>query len=172
MIELKDEKKRFETVSRVMDPLLKTLKQSLGENLVCVVLYGSSARGQMGPESDVDILIVAEGLSPSSLERQVFFTQILNEVEASLKETVKQEDWVPYISATLKTPKEAVHISRIYFDMIEEAKILYDRKDFFKGVLRKVKARLEELGAKRIQVGKMWYWDLKPDYRPGEIFEL
>ncbi len=172
MIKLKDKKEHFKAVPRVIDPLLKKLKQSLGENLFSVILYGSSARGQMGPESDVDILIVAEGLSPSSLERQVFFTQILNEVETSLKETVKREDQVPYISAILKTPKEAVHISRIYFDMIEEAIILYDPKGFFEGVLKKAKAQLERLGARKIRVGKMWYWDLKPDYQPGEIFEI
>ncbi|MCX8117946.1 MAG: hypothetical protein N3G78_08460 [Desulfobacterota bacterium] len=72
----------------------------------------------------------------------------------------------------MKTPQEANLGSRIYFDMIEEAKILYDREDFFKGLLSRVREKLERLGAKKIQVGKMWYWDLKPDYRPGEIFEI
>ena len=56
--------------------------------------------------------------------------------------------------------------------MVEEAKILFDREDFFRTVLRKVQARLKDLGARKVQVGKMWYWDLKPDYRPGEIFEI
>ncbi len=167
-----DEKKLFEIVSEVLNYLLERLKESLGESLVSFVLYGSYARGQIDPESDVDILIIAEGLSDSSLDRQAFFTRILNEVTASFKETFKQEGWFPYISAMLKTPQEADRISRIYFDMIEEAKILFDKNDFFKGVLRKVKVRLKELGARKIQVGKMWYWDLKPDYRPGEIFEI
>jgi hypothetical protein len=27
-------------------------------------------------------------------------------------------------------------------------------------------------GARRIWCGNAWYWDLKPDYRPGEVFEL
>jgi hypothetical protein len=31
---------------------------------------------------------------------------------------------------------------------------------------------LEQLGARRIWRGNAWFWDLKPDYRPGEVFEL
>ena len=33
-------------------------------------------------------------------------------------------------------------------------------------------ARLAALGARRKWRGSAWYWDLKPDYRPGEVFEL
>lgn len=172
MTELLDGKDRSKKVSRVTESLLEILKQRLGEKLVSVVLFGSYARGQITPESDVDILIIAEGLSSSSLERQALFTKIINEVESSLRDILSELGSLPYVSAILKTPQEADRISRIYFDMINEAKILYDRNDFFKGVLRKVRTRLEELGAKRIQIGKMWYWDLKPDYRPGEIFEI
>jgi hypothetical protein len=32
--------------------------------------------------------------------------------------------------------------------------------------------RLDALGSRRIWRGTRWYWDLKPDYRPGMIFEL
>jgi len=172
MIKILGDKERFEIIFNFLDCLVETLKDSIGENLVSVVLYGSYARGQGGSESDVDVLIIADGLAPSSIERQAFFTRILNKVEAPLRQTLSQTGWFPYISAILKTPQEADCISRIYFDMIDEAKIIFDKGDFFKSVLQRVKKRLEELGAKRVQVGKMWYWDLKPDYRPGEIFEI
>jgi hypothetical protein len=26
--------------------------------------------------------------------------------------------------------------------------------------------------AKRVWKGSAWYWDLKPDYRPGDVIEL
>jgi hypothetical protein len=166
-----EEKERLEIVSGFIERLVETLNNRIGENLVSVVLYGSYARGRIGPDSDVDLLIIANGLSPSSLERQAFFTGILNEVEAPLRQTLNRR-WFPYVSAILKTPQEADCISRIYFDMIDEAKIFFDKGDFWGSVLKKVKKRLEVLGAKKIQVGEMWYWDLKPDYQPGEIFEI
>ena len=39
-------------------------------------------------------------------------------------------------------------------------------------VLGEVAERLEELGAKRIRVGRKWYWVLKEDYKPGEEIEI
>jgi predicted nucleotidyltransferase len=167
-----EEKERLAIIFNLIEHLVKMLKRCLGENLFSVVLYGSYTRGQSSPESDVDLLIIADGLPASSLERQSFFTRILAEVEAPLRKALKQTGWYPYISAILKTPQEADCVSRIYFDMIDEARIFFDKGGFFASVLEKVKKRLEELGAKRVRVGKMWYWDLKPDYRPGEIFEI
>jgi hypothetical protein len=28
------------------------------------------------------------------------------------------------------------------------------------------------LGAERKRIGKLWYWALKRDYKPGEVIEL
>jgi len=172
MVEILGEKERFEIVLSLIERLVEVFKNRFGENLVSIVLYGSYARGQPYLESDVDLLIIAEGLHYSSLERQSLFTRILNNVEAPSRQALSQTGWFPYISAILRTPQEADRISRIYFDMVDEAKIFYDKGDFFRSVLQKVKKRLEELGAKKIRVGEMWYWDLKPDYQPGEIFEI
>jgi len=35
-----------------------------------------------------------------------------------------------------------------------------------------LRARLRRSGARRIWRGTQWYWDLKPDYRRGEIIRL
>jgi hypothetical protein len=39
-------------------------------------------------------------------------------------------------------------------------------------VLRRLAERLEALGAERRRLGKLWYWVLKRDYRPGEVIEV
>jgi len=41
-----------ETLSVVLAPVLETLRNGLGDNLVAVVLFGSRTRGKAGPESD------------------------------------------------------------------------------------------------------------------------
>ena len=172
MGEVPDTTKRTQIVEELTGKVVESLQSRLGERLVSVILFGSYARGQSGPDSDVDLLIVVEGLPASSLERQSFLIPLLMEIENPYRESLKPTGWFPYVSTVLKTPEEADCVSRIYFDMVEEAKILFDREDFFRTVLRKVQARLKDLGAIKIQVGRMWYWDLKPDYRPGEIFEI
>jgi len=56
--------------------------------------------------------------------------------------------------------------------MVEDAQMLFDKDEFFLTIIERLRKRLKELGAKRIWKGNAWYWDLKPDYKPGEIFEL
>ena len=56
--------------------------------------------------------------------------------------------------------------------MTEDARVLFDRAGFLARSLDALRGRLASLGARRIWRGNAWYWDLKPDYVPGEIFEL
>ena len=72
MAEVPDTSKRTQIVEELTRKLAEALQTRFGKRLVSVILYGSYARGQSGPDSDVDLLIVAEGLPASSLERQSF----------------------------------------------------------------------------------------------------
>jgi hypothetical protein len=56
--------------------------------------------------------------------------------------------------------------------MIDDARVLFDRDGFFAGVREAWRSRLAALGARRIWRGNAWLWDLKPDYQPGDVFEL
>ena len=56
--------------------------------------------------------------------------------------------------------------------MVVDAVIVFDRDDFFRKVLDELSSRLLALGAERKRVGKLWYWVLKKDYRPGEVIEI
>ena len=56
--------------------------------------------------------------------------------------------------------------------MVEDAVLLYDRGDFFKGIIDKLRSALSKLGAKRIHIGSKWYWDLKPTYTYGEVISI
>ncbi len=42
----------------------QTLQQRLGDNLIALKLYGSKARGDAHPGSDVDVVVVARRLDP------------------------------------------------------------------------------------------------------------
>lgn len=76
--------------------------------------------------------------------------------------------------APLVTSPEAIEAGPlILLDLTEDAVILHDPTGFLARRLDRLRQRLRELGARRVWLdGDRWYWDLKPDYRPGEVFDL
>jgi len=152
--------------------LFSEIKSYYGERLISAVVFGSVAREAQTFDSDLDILIVAEGLPSGRMKRIREFDAIEEEIEPYLKSLQQEEGIHTYISAIIKSPEEAEKGSPLFLDMVEDAQILFDRDEFFKGVLNRLRNRLKELGSKRIWRGNAWYWDLKPDYKPGEIFEI
>lgn len=50
----------------VLPDLKQALRDTYGDRLVRLILFGSQARGQAGPESDVDIAVLVDGeIEPS-----------------------------------------------------------------------------------------------------------
>lgn len=133
-----------------------------------LVVFGSVARATDGPNSDLDVLIVAEDLTPGRLKRVQEFEPVKEELEALLRELGRPGN----VSVVFKSPEEASKGSPIFLDMVEDHRILFDRDGFFQGVLQALRERLSALGARRIWRGNAWYWDLKPDFSAGEVFEI
>jgi len=151
--------------------LADALHQAWGENLVSVVLYGSAARGAARRASDIDVLVIAEKLPARWHERLDLFRKAAEALEPEFSGLREQGYYVDF-SPLVWTRDEARRTSRLYLDMTLEEAILFDRDGFFAGVLSRLRERLAGLGAVRREVGQKWYWDLKPDYRYGEIFEI
>jgi len=161
-------KERFKEVE---NRLLSEIKQFYADRLISVALFGSVARETQGFDSDIDVLIIAKGLPRGRIRRIREFESVENKVEPFLK-SLKKERINTYISAIIKSPEEAEKGSPLFLDMVEDLKILFDKGDFFSGLIEKLRNRLNALGAKRVWKGSAWYWILKPDIKTGEVFEL
>jgi hypothetical protein len=147
------------------------LAQALDDRLVSVVLFGSVARGDAGPGSDIDLLIVARDLPRGQFARKRLLASADAAFEPALEEAAR-EGIEGRPARIVRTPEEARRIIPLYLDFTDDARLLIDRDGFFAAVLERLRASLRRLGARRVRYGRRWYWDLKPDLRPGEVFEL
>ena len=149
----------------IFDTLLTAVKQYYDVDLFSCAIFGSYARRVQTPESDLDVLIVADKLPNGRMKRVRQF----DEVERALRDSnMGKID----ISPIFKSREEAKAGSPLFWDMTEYVIILFDREGFLEALLDKTRDRLECLGAKRVQRGNAWYWILKEDFTPGEVFEL
>ena len=123
------------------------------------------------PFLGIDLLIICEQLPRGIFERNRLLDPVREQVEPRLRR-LWARGYRGDFSEILKTEAEAQYVVPPYLDMTEDAILLVDRGRFFAQVLERVRERLRELGAPRKQLGTVRYWDLKPDFRPGEVIEI
>jgi hypothetical protein len=161
----------FERYDLILDALATAARLRYGDRLVSLAVYGSVGRGTQREDSDLDILLVVDGLPNGRRSRVDEFLAIEEAVMPRAHE-LGWRDGELFISPIIKTPAEVIHGSPILLDMVEDARILFDREGFFAERLERLRQRMRELGSKRVQNASARYWVLKPDLRPGEVFEL
>jgi hypothetical protein len=156
---------------QIITDLVDACRQHYGDRLVSVAIFGSVGRGTPRPDSDVDVLIVAEELPRGRVARAGDFCAVEATLAPRLKDARRAGLTVP-LSPVFKTPAEVAQGSPLLLDMTEDARIVYDRAGFLAQTLARLRSRLAASGARRIWKGNAWIWDLKPDYQPGDEFEL
>ncbi len=147
------------------------LRGAFGQRLVSVVLFGSVARGEAGSASDIDLLVVADDLPDGRFARLGSLERVDQAFEPELTR-LRAGGLIPRVAPLLKSRAEAGKIVPLYLDLVEDGRLLYDRDGFFRSVLDRLVASMRRLGSERRVRGKVRYWVLKPDLKPGEVFEL
>jgi len=161
-----------EPYKSIVELVFKNLLNVFKDDLISFVIYGSVARGQAKPESDIDMLIVVKNLPKNRLERTALFIDLIERKVEPLLQELMDRGYYINLSPILKEPEEASKITPLYLDMVEDAVIIYDKNNFITNVLLRLKKRLSELGAERVWMGRKWFWILKKDYRFGEVIEI
>jgi len=141
-------------------------------NLEAFVIYGSVARGNATPNSDVDVLLISEDLSGSLGSRIEKLYHIEKTRHAEL-EWLRRHNIHTGVSFYPLRKVEAQRLPNLFLDLTEEAVILHDKNHFLESTLLELKMKLLKMGAKRVFINKeQWYWDLKPDYKFGETLAI
>lgn len=151
--------------------LLAACRNLYGDRLVSLVIFGSVARESQRPDSDIDLMLIINDLPNGRIPRVREFDLVEHELQPQL-DAAATSGVHTRLSPVLKSPDELEIGSPLLLDMVEEGKILFDRNDVFSKRLERLKRRLEELGARRIAKGGGYYWQLKPDMKPGDVIEL
>ena len=113
-----------------IEALLSACQQFYDARLVSVVIFGSVGSGAPHPDSDVDVLIVADGLPDGRLKRADEFRAIEDALSSRLAD-LREAGWHMELSPVFKTPAEILHGSPLLLDMIQDARLLCDHRGFF-----------------------------------------
>jgi uncharacterized protein len=150
------------------------IQETLSVNPLSISLYGSVARGKANRYSDIDLLIILKDPPASYYRRLQPFLEVVKRLKGTLTYMdLEKQGYNPYLSFLILSKEEAEENRFIFLDMIDSSVILFDKGGFFKKRLKRLKKRLKALGSKKVFLKDgSWYWDLKPDLLPGEVFEL
>lgn len=158
-------------VKPLTDRFVETLRNSMGDRLLGVTLYGSVARGEARPDSDVDLLVVHRGGRVAALDavREARWAVAEDSVTEELRDRGVPVD----LSYVAFSDTQFADTPWLLLDISHHGIILFDPHEVLSHKLAALRARLRELGSQRIELPNGdWYWDIKPDMVPGEIVHL
>ncbi len=142
----------------------RVLEQRFGRELRSIVAFGSQIAGTARAESDLDVVIVVEGLPRRRSDRFDLLRPLARSVG---------EPFASALSLIALTPEQATSTKPFYLGMLDAHRIVLDRDGFFREILERLERRLAALGARRlVDAHGEVYWDLKPDYVLGEDIVL
>lgn len=152
------------TFGPVLERYCGILREHFGSGLLGVVLFGSVARGDWTEDSDIDLLVVVEGWGGRSWDRSKELLTLRNE----LRRTEEYQDsiesgYVPTIQHYPLSAEEASQRHRIYPDLVLDGIVIYEKDGAMTQLLRKLRDRLDDMGARRITTASgEYHWEMRP----------
>lgn len=152
----------------------KVLLDRLSEQIICIVLYGSVARGRARPESDIDLFVVAGETDQESSDVQNRIGKLdLDFWDGPESSELRARGYRANIETLVVSKARALRGLPIYLDMTLDAIVLHDPAKFFVQRIELARRQMAELRSYREWIGpEEYFWHLKADAKPGEVFEL
>lgn len=131
-------------------PVVGALEQALGDDLIALVLFGSRARSDARPDSDWDLLLIAEGLPLNTLQRHFFLKQLL------------PPELAGQLSLITQKPAELdSYLTSLFLDIALHGIVLYDTDNYITSYLHQAQQliRQKKLQRKQTNGDFSWEWD-------------
>ncbi|MCL7384267.1 MAG: nucleotidyltransferase domain-containing protein [Thaumarchaeota archaeon] len=156
-----------------LELLIAKVVENFWDKLISLVIFGSVAAGRARAESDIDLLVVSEGLPEKYSDRLRLWRGIVSGLESERLRLWREKKLYPLVDPILLTLREAERTQPFYLDLLYNAVIVYDRDDFMCRILEGLRAKLKVLGAVKVELpDKSWYWIIKPGASFGEVIEV
>jgi len=134
----------------LIDELCAHYRATLGEGFIALAMFGSRARGDARPDSDLDLLLIAEGLPGDPFERA-----------GAVRGPALGPD-EPSVSVRALSPQEYERdIAPIDLDIALDAKVLCDPDGYLVRRLELIRQRIEQAGLSRA-LDLTWGWKQWP----------
>lgn len=154
------------TNDQAQEQLVEILKKwvqspnvSANKNIIGVVQFGSTTRGILKHQTDVDLLVFFDELPQNKMDRSLLVDKIQEPLEKELK---KISGYEIYPSVLAKAKLQCDKVAPIYLDMTEHSKILFDPENFVSSILEKTRNWIKRHGSYKVHRGNLWYWILDP----------
>jgi len=165
-----DKVKQERYLQLILDATLHLMRSY---DLTSICLYGSVARGTARLDSDVDMLVVSDDFNGSLASRVEHIIRDVEEKVLGEVERLRKYGIDTTLNIIPLKREEVLRFPPILLDLTEDGIIIYDDESFMEKALARLKARLAEMNARRIFIDRdTWFWDLKPNYRFGEVVGL
>ncbi|MEK6630818.1 MAG: nucleotidyltransferase domain-containing protein [Acidobacteriota bacterium] len=132
-----------------LQPVVDHLRAQLGTRLLAIVLFGSRARGDARPDSDIDLLVVADGLARDPISRLTELRRPL----AGLVSTLPGS-----LGLVARTPSEVEsNLSPLLIDVCAEGICLFG-DEYFEPLRTLALRALDQSGLQRQSVAGTLMW--------------
>jgi hypothetical protein len=143
-----------EAIAPLLVVYLEEAREEWGERLVAAVVYGSYARGQATPSSDIDLLLVVEGLPHD--------WRLIHDLEEEWAR--RGRAWGKRWQVLLASPEDVncsvEWAAPLMLEIYEAHWIVFDPQGFFADRMRRMKRLMEERGIRQRRPG---VWEV-PEY--------
>lgn len=150
-------------IIELLEDYVGLLKKHFKEALLSVILFGSCAQGNWNEESDIDLLIIVREWAIPSWEKSRELIKVKKRLRK--RETYKNLRRKGYhfpISHYPLSDTETKRLHPVFYDIVLDGIILYEKGQFGTHLLKHYQQELEQQKAKRItKPNKKRYWQIE-----------